>query len=309
MMTTSNESEAAKPAGPPSTPPRIGTLVRWAARITSLPIFGLLLISLIPALGSFAISPREDRLIALGLCGTALGFLIGWRWAGLGGGLAAAGVALIISQADGSILADPFTVAFGLQAILFLVSWSLNSNSAKGATPRIGWVKKVAAGLLVVSAAAGAFVIYRGPGPVSVPKDKEAYVGVWESNAGFTLEITAEGRARVSQAKDAKIDPWNTPVKPGETNEFLVTFRADEKLELSSGPLTEPKVYHIDRHPFPQAKQIKMVLNGSDPYKRASGFALVKKPPLPAQAPPPKLQAAPQTNDPAKKTDAKAAKS
>ena len=48
---------------------RIGRIVCWAARLTSIPIFALLLVSLIPALTGFGVSPHDDQVIALGLCG------------------------------------------------------------------------------------------------------------------------------------------------------------------------------------------------------------------------------------------------
>lgn len=116
---------------------RIGSIVRWAARLTSIPIAGLLLTSLIPALASFAISAKDDRIIAMGMCVTVVGFVLAWRWAGLGGGMAGTGVAAMLSQADGSILGDPFSIAFGLQAILFLISWMINLPRGNAAAPQI----------------------------------------------------------------------------------------------------------------------------------------------------------------------------
>lgn len=256
---------------------RVATIVRWAVRITSLPVFSLLMVSLVPALGSFAISARDDKIIALGMCGAALGFVLGWRWAGIGGLLACLGVGAMLSQADGSIFADPFAIAFGLQAILFLISWALNSQWGKIARPQLTPLKTIAVCLLAISAIAGAVVIYSGPGPTPIPKEKQIYIGIWESSQGFKLEITAQGRARVNQDKDAKVEPFNTPLNGVAHGDYLVNFRTDDQLELTRGPLQVSKVYHIDRRPLPGQKETRMVLNGSDPYQPKSGMLLVKK--------------------------------
>src|SRR5881392_2596976 len=89
---------------------RVGKLVRWAAGITSLPILALVLISLIPAIGNFAISARDDRIIALGLCGTCLGVLLGWKWDGTGGGVMILSVGAMLAQGDSLLYPDPFSV-------------------------------------------------------------------------------------------------------------------------------------------------------------------------------------------------------
>lgn len=276
-MTTTLEPPPSEIQTPRAETHRIGTILRWAARLTSVPVFGLLLTSLIPAVASFGISAKDDRIIALGMCVAALGFLMAWRWPGIGGAMAAVGVGAMLSQAEGSILGDPFSIAFGLQAILFLISWALNSPSADTKTAQFAWLKKAAAGSLVVAAGAGAIMIVRGAGPTPVPKEKEAYTGVWESAQGFQMEITPNGRARISQEQDAKVEPCNTPLRSSGQRAFLITFPTDDRLLLASGVLTEPKLYHIDRRPFREGKATKMVLNGSDPYKPGSAMVLVKK--------------------------------
>jgi hypothetical protein len=287
-MSTSTESEPIVAEQQEAKKPRLGKIVRWAVRVTSIPIFALLMISLVPALASFGISAKDDQIIALGMSATALGFILAWRWAGIGGAVAAVGVGVMLSEVDGPIFADPFSIAFGLQAILFLISWALNSTLDQAAAPRLAWGKRVAVCLLVLFAIGGALAIYRGPGPTRVPKEKAAFVGLWDNGTGFKLEITAEGRAKITQEKDAKVEPCNTPLTTEGQGEFLINFRTDDVLELTSGVLGSPKVYHIDRRPQPQGKQIKMVLNGSDPYQAKSAMILVKtptpNPPAPASA-------------------------
>ncbi|HEY5909033.1 MAG TPA: hypothetical protein VJA21_00360 [Verrucomicrobiae bacterium] len=281
-MSTTTEQEVATSVAKPS---RVAKIIRWAARLTSIPIFALLLVSLVPALENFAVSARDDRIIAVGLCGTAVGFLAGWRWAGIGGLMTLGSVVLILSQEEGGLSADPFSVAFGLQGILFLASSVLNAPKARteAAAIRNSWITRIAAGGLTCLAVLGAAIILRGPGPTPLPKEQEPYVGVWDNGAGFKLEITSDGRVKVSQAKDAKVDACNTPVRPGESAEFLVEFR-DDRLQLGRGTLGETKTYHIDRPPFSRSKRITMVLNGSDPYYRTNGMLLVKTPPADAKS-------------------------
>ena len=131
--------------------------------------------------------------------------------------------------------------------------------------------------MLAICAIAGAIVICRGPGPTPVPKEKERYVGVWDSGTGLRMELNKAGEAKVTEASDAKVADCNTPVKPGETKVFNATFRGDDFLELASGALGESKVYRIVRHPYGEGKQTKMILNASDPYQRTNGMVLVRK--------------------------------
>lgn len=276
-MSTILEAPTTDTQARPSKTHRIGPIVRWAARLTSIPILCLLLTSLIPALASFGISAKDDRIIALGMCATVLGFVLAWRWAGLGGGMAGVGVAAMLAQADGSILGDPFSIAFGLQAILFLISWIINSPLSNAAAPQIAWVKRAAACALILGAGVGAAMIVRGPGPTPLAKEKEVFTGVWESTPGFEMEITADGRAAVSQAPEARVEACNTPLRSAGRGDFLITFPTDERLQLTRGALSQPKLYHIDRRPFKEGKTIKMILNASDPYKASSAIVLVKK--------------------------------
>jgi hypothetical protein len=257
--------------------PRVGRIVRWAARITSLPILVLVLSSLIPAVQSFAISAKDDRIIALGLCATCLGLLAGWKWNGIGGGVMLLGVGAMLTQGDSWLYPDPFSVAFGLQGVLFLISWILDAPARTASLAVHGLAGKLVLAGLVVGAILGSVAIVRGPGPTPIPKDKQACVGIWRDGAGFSMEITADGHAKISQEKGSKVNPSNWPVPPGDTATFQISFRGDDRMELSSSALSGTKVYHIDRYPHAAGKQIKMVLNGSDPYNKSRGMTLVKE--------------------------------
>src|SRR6187397_2603086 len=101
---------------------RAKRIICWGARITSIPIIGLVLTSLLPSLANFSVLASDDKLIAIGLCGTFAGLLIGWKYARMGGAIALAGVALTLTQGDNLLYPDPFSIAFGLQGILFLAA-------------------------------------------------------------------------------------------------------------------------------------------------------------------------------------------
>ncbi len=287
-----NENPDIKVAAPPkqATPekkPGIGRTLRWAARATSLPVLGLLLISLIPAVANFGTGAKDDKIIAVGLCGICVGFLIAWKWAGIGGLLSLISVGVILSQEEGGLSADPFSVTFGIQGVLFLISWAMGRarKNETGTSVSTLWFKRIAAAALVVCAGAGAVILLRGPAPTPLAKEREAYVGVWDNGSGFRLDLTTDGRAKVSLAKDGKVEPCNTPVQAGGAGEYLAEFH-DNRLELKGGLLGEAKIYHIDRRPVRQGKQIKMVLNGSDPFNRNSGMILVKQTAQGTNAPP-----------------------
>ena len=273
-MTTDTQPTPETPAPAKS---RVAKIVRWGVRLTSLPVLALALISLVPILAHFSVAARDDRINAYGLCGVCLGFLLGWRWPAIGGGIGLVSIGVIASQAEGGIAGDPFSIAFALQAILFLISSVFNLRSDRPAAPALSLAKGAAIGLLAICVVAGAVIICRGPGPEQVPKEKARYVGLWESKLGLQLEITQAGEAKVTQTTNATVAACNTPVKPGETKVFNATFRGDDFLELASGALGEPKVYRIQQRPRRDGKTMKMVLNASDPYQPTNGIVLVKK--------------------------------
>jgi hypothetical protein len=273
-MTTDVQTPAETPTAPKS---RVAKIVRWGVRLTSLPVLALVLISLLPTLINFSVAARDDRITAFGLCGVCLGFLLAWRWPAVGGGVSLASIGVIAAQAEGGLTGDPFSIAFALQAILFLISAVLNLRSDRPAAPAMGLMKGAAIGLLAICAFAGTVIIYRGPGPTAVPKEKARYLGVWNSGTGLQIELTKGGEAKVTQAGDSKVAACNTPVKPGETKVFNATFRGDDFLELASGALGETKVYRIEQRPHREGKQMKMTLNASDPYHRTNGMVLVRR--------------------------------
>ena len=273
-MTTEVQAPAEAPAAPKS---RVAKIVRWGVRFTSLPVLALALVSAVPTLAHFAVAAQDDRINAYGLCGVCLGFLLGWRWPAIGGGVSLVSLGVMVAQAEGGLMGDPFIIAFALQAILFLISAVLNLRSGGPTRPSVGWMKGAVAGVLAIAAIAGAVVICRGPAPTPLPKEKERYVGVWESGTGLRIELNQAGEAKVTEATNASVAACNTPVKPGETKVFNATFRGDDFLELASGALGDSKVYRIVQRPHRDGKQMKITLNASDPYQRTNGMVLARK--------------------------------
>src|ERR1035441_1203373 len=178
------------PEAPTAPKSRVAKIVRWGVRLTSLPVLVLALISLLPTLVHFSVAARDDRMNAYGLCGVCVGFLLAWRWPAVGGAISFVGIGVIAAQAEGGLVGDPFTIAFALQAILFLISSVLNLRSDRPANVVTGSLKGAAIGLLAICVIAGAVIIGRGPGPGPVPKEKTRYVGVWDSGKGLQIELT-----------------------------------------------------------------------------------------------------------------------
>jgi hypothetical protein len=273
-MTTDMQSP---PEAPVVAKARLAKIVRWGTRLTSLPVLALALISLVPTLMSFSVAAPDDKHIALGLSGLCVGFLLAWRWPAIGGGIGLASLGVVVAHEEGGLAADPFSIAFALQAILFLISSVLNLRSDQPAPPAWKLMKGAAIGLLAVCALGGVVMIYRGPGPMPLAREHVRYIGLWDSGTGFKLEITTNGEAKVTEAADAKVAACNTPVQPGETKVFSATIRGDEHLELASGALSDTKVYLIERRPHFEGKRMKMTINASVPYQRTNSLVLVKK--------------------------------
>ena len=199
------------PEAPMAAKSRIARIVRWGVRLTSLPVLVLALISLLPTLAHFSVAARDDRMNAFGLCGVCLGFLLGWRWPAVGGGISLASVGVIAAQAEGGLTGDPFSIAFALQAILFLISALLDLRSDRPATPVMVWVKGAAIGLLAVCVIAGAVIIYRGPGPEPVPKEKRAMLGFGTAGRACKSSSPRPGRRKWPKPATRKWPPAIPP--------------------------------------------------------------------------------------------------
>jgi hypothetical protein len=270
-----NEEVDTGNAGAKSGDHRTKRIIRWGARITSVPILGLVLTSLLPSLANFSVSASDDKLIAIGLCGTFAGLVTGWRYARVGGGIALAGVGLMLTQGDNLLYPDPFSLAFGLQGILFVLAGTWVEGKPTG-TSGVGWRTKGVVGLLAILAGAGVFAILRGPGPTPVSKENAGFVGFWVSASGLTLEIDPDGLAKVGLPKNSHVEGLSVPVAEGETNTFMAYFHDTDLLQLNRGLLWPSQTYHIDRRPHAEGKQVCCTLRNEDSRDKASAVTFVK---------------------------------
>lgn len=98
-----------------------------------------------------------------------------------------------------------------------------------------------------------------------LPESKEAYIGVWQSQGGFQIQILPEGFANIYQPIDStqieytslRIEHANKEFNFG----FRIEFPADSIIAIDK-PNFESKHYVINKKPFLDQDTMKMVLNG-----------------------------------------------
>jgi hypothetical protein len=106
-------------------------VVRWSARVLSVVSIGLLLLFFVGE-ADFSqpihLTPQEWIGVLCFPVGIVAGMIIGWRWEGMGAGIAL-GSLLAFYVVDlvvtGTFPSGPFFVLFTLPGILFGVSWVL----------------------------------------------------------------------------------------------------------------------------------------------------------------------------------------
>ena len=114
-------------------------------------------------------------------------------------------------------------------------------------------------GLGLISSSCGV-----GEGAKPIPPEKESFIGVWRSTSGFELEILAVGKANLRQIRyksDPDWDRLNIKVAPDRLEGLQVRFVGDSTLELIE-PLNYGRDYRINRSPYSENGQSKMMLNG-----------------------------------------------
>jgi hypothetical protein len=106
------------------------------------------------------------------------------------------------------------------------------------------------------------FVSFERPKPI--PKDKEAFIGLWRTQSGFQIEIDSSGIADAIPIIDhnnpdfKEIDPG---LSPEYAKEMIVGFKGDSIFSVSK-PKVRSKSYRIDKNPYMDGDTCKMVLNG-----------------------------------------------
>jgi len=104
--------------------------------------------------------------------------------------------------------------------------------------------------------------ILNTPQPIS--PQKNIFVGVWKSGSGFELQITSDGTAMITQNiedRDSAYENLNIKVAPSHINSANVEFSGDSILTIVRYGYYA-RQYRIDKHPYIDGNQYKMVLNG-----------------------------------------------
>jgi hypothetical protein len=118
--------------------------------------------------------------------------------------------------------------------------------------------------LMFVLPSIAGWVVGYFEGPTPLPQERQAFAGVWRSESGFQLEIKAEGTANIKQIANREspdCEALNIGVAPENIEGMQVKFTGGDNLEVVI-PSNYGKVYHINRAPFVEDEQTKMVLNG-----------------------------------------------
>jgi len=99
--------------------------------------------------------------------------------------------------------------------------------------------------------------------PQPIPKDKEAFIGLWHSRSGFQIEIKSTGIANVIPIVNPKNSDFirlDIGIAPSYAKEMLVGFEGDSVLWVSK-PTVRYKAFRIDRNPFLDGDTIKLIVN------------------------------------------------
>lgn len=99
--------------------------------------------------------------------------------------------------------------------------------------------------------------------PQPIPKEKEAFLGLWRTESGFQIEIDSSGIANaipidLNNPDYNKIDPGMTPEY---TKGMFVEFMGDSIMEVIK-PTVRAKLYRINKSPYMEKDTCKMILNG-----------------------------------------------
>ncbi len=105
--------------------------------------------------------------------------------------------------------------------------------------------------------------------PTPLPKEKEAFIGLWQSYSGFQMTILSDGTAKVVPISD-RTNPDYTQLDVGITANYakhmFVEFKGDSLLALFK-PQLRYTAFRIDKMPYTVGDSTKMMLNGVLLYK------------------------------------------
>lgn len=115
---------------------------------------------------------------------------------------------------------------------------------------------------ILISFGGGSCEVFMRATPV--PKEKREFVGKWQSNSGFIIEIKNEGLVDLSNnltKTDADYEKLCIKVGPSFIKDIFVNFKEDNILQVIK-PLVYAKEYKIDQAPYQENNKVMIVLNG-----------------------------------------------
>jgi hypothetical protein len=98
----------------------------------------------------------------------------------------------------------------------------------------------------------------RGVEPI--PKDKQSFIGKWNSEVGISIEIFSKGTANIIRI-EAKSGAEKLDINASDPTNFKVYFPDDNGLELIQ-PFKIARIYKIDQYPTALDNHVVMILNG-----------------------------------------------
>lgn len=118
------------------------TIIRWIARVWSIPSIGVLLLPYFME-GLYWLQAASPREVVGHVCFFALlvGLILAWFREGLGGALTAAGFTIfyVTWWATGDSPHGPFLVLIAAPGFLFLLCWLLSSRAQQKVSPGESW--------------------------------------------------------------------------------------------------------------------------------------------------------------------------
>jgi hypothetical protein len=97
--------------------------------------------------------------------------------------------------------------------------------------------------------------------PIPIPKEKEAFIGIWESSSGFKIEIKSEGIATILQGASRTLPGYDPEFDLLPGRKPHVFFKGDTVLNLLD-PFNYSRDFKIDLLPVKDSSGVKMILNG-----------------------------------------------
>ena len=132
--------------------------------------------------------------------------------------------------------------------------------------------KTVLAFLIIIPVSLVFLITFLLSRPDPLPVNKILYSGLWESGSGFELTIQQNGEALIKQDNNDKGSDYenlNITVAPPYITKLLVAFRGDSVLVVSRQGYYA-KEYKINKSPYIENNQYKLVLNGITLVKKKS---------------------------------------